>query len=573
MRTPLPVSRRRSSRPVPQRLVAALAGSVLLLGGCSWWSDGDDPSGEEPSAGSSDTRTAWERADVADVEAGGTLRLAIAEQPRNFNPVHADAAGSEVGRLLGPTSGNAVRITADGGWEVDPDYARDVEVVDEEPFTVRVRLNPDAVWEGGTAITARDMTAYWKALRGTDDAYEVASSDGWDDIEAVTSDEPDEYEVEFRDRRPDWPLFVYPRLAAKVSSDPKLFNEGYENRPVSSNGPFVVTSVDESTGTITQDRNPRWWGEEPRLSKVVWRIAPPAVQAEAFAADELDVATLDAEAYGLVDDGEVDEARVQRAGGSQWSHLTLNAGRGPLRDADVRRAVAAALDREALADDVADPVGAEPRTADSLLVLPGQQGYDEVAEPRERDLDEARDLLEDAGYDVSGGDDPQATRDGDQLTLTLPVAEGSPSIAERAESIAAQLGEIGIAVRVRSVDPENFTAGVLVPLDFDLLTFSWGPSLLGAESARDRFRPLTSPFNLTGVSAPVAPWNAARDAEDEDDLVEAVRDLEDTLRKRAVMVPLAVTPSVVAVREGVVNIGATSFEQPRWTTVGFRADG
>lgn len=37
------------------------------------------------------------------------------------------------------------------------------------------------------------------------------------------------------------------------------------------------------------------------------------------------------------------------------------------------------------------------------------------------------------------------------------------------------------------------------------------------------------------------------------------------------MVPLAVTPSVVAVREGVVNVGATSFEQPQWTIVGFRA--
>ena len=42
---------------------------------------------------------------------------------------------------------------------------------------------------------------------------------------------------------------------------------------------------------------------------------------------------------------------MQRAGGARWSHLTLNGGRGPLKDVDVRRAVAAAIDREALASD------------------------------------------------------------------------------------------------------------------------------------------------------------------------------------------------------------------------------
>ncbi len=557
----------RRAHPRRTRTVAAVAGSILLVGGCSWFSGDTEQPGGAATQQAADTRTAWERADVADVEPGGTLRLAVAEQPTNFNPAHADAAGSEVERLLGPTSGNAVRITADGGWEVDPDYARDVEVVDEDPFTVRVRLNPDAVWQGGTAITARDMTAYWKALRGSDDAYQVASSDGWDDIEDVTTDDdPYEYEVEFEDRRPDWPLFVYPRLPANASSKPTMFNTGFVDRPISSNGPFVVTSVDESTGTITQERNPRWWGQKPRLSKVVWRVAQPAVQAAAFDADELDVATLDAEGYD-----QVDEDRVQHAGGSQWSHLTVNAGRGALRDVEVRRAVAAALDREALAAAVATPVGAEPSTADSVLVLPGQAGYDEVAEPRKRDLAEARSLLEKAGYEVSGGEAPKATKDGDQLTLTLPVVGGSPSIAARAKSIAAQLAEVGIAVEVRSVEPDAFTADVLVPLDFDLLTFSWGPSLLGAEAARDRFRPITSTSNFTGVSSPAKPWNVARDADDEDALVDALRDLEADLRKDAVVVPLAVTPSVVAVREGVVNVGATSFEQPQWTTVGFRA--
>ncbi len=116
-----------------------------------------------------------------------------------------------------------------------------------------------------------------------------------------------------------------------------------------SNGPFVVASVNEKTGTITEKRNPRWWGSKPRLEQVVWRIADPTVQAKAFAADELDAVSVDATTYEDV----ADSGTVQRAGGGTWTHLTLNGGRGPLKDVKVRRAVSAAIDRDALAAEAA----------------------------------------------------------------------------------------------------------------------------------------------------------------------------------------------------------------------------
>jgi peptide/nickel transport system substrate-binding protein len=40
--------------------------------------------------------------------------------------------------------------------------------------------------------------------------------------------------------------------------------------------------------------------------------------------------------------------------------------------------------------------------------------------------------------------------------------------------------------------------------------------------------------------------------------------------REAVMVPLAMLPEVVAVKDGLVNYGAATFEQPDFTTVGFR---
>ena len=42
--------------------------------------------------------------------------------------------------------------------------------------------------------------------------------------------------------------------------------------------------------------------------------------------------------------------------------------------------------------------------------------------------------------------------------------------------------------------------------------------------------------------------------------------------RQAVVIPLAVLPDVVEVKDGLVNFGAATFEQPDFTTVGFRAE-
>ena len=551
----------------PPRPLVALLVAVLLLGGCSLLPGGDDESGGPAPAGDDGPAaplTAWERADAADVAEGGEVRLAVTSLPASLNPDHADALGSELGRLLDPTRTEVVRTTEDGGWEVDPDLAESVEVVSGDPFTVRVRLNPDAVWQDGDPVTSADMVATWRALRGADDRFRVGSSEGWDDVRTVRRNGAAGYDVVLERPRADWPLYVSPHLPAAVAGSPQAFN-GLTDTAPPSNGPFVTTSVDRESGTVTQERNPRWWGQAPRAERIVWRVATPEVQAEAFEAGELDVATLDAASLDTVDGD-----RVQRASGSSWAHLTLNAGGGPLRDVEVRRAVSLALDRQALAAAAAEPLGTPARPVDSLLLVPGQAGYDEVAEPFNRNVARARELLAEAGYEVDGD---RAVRDGEPLVLDLPVPAGDPAVEARAQAVADDLAEVGIGVEVREVAVDAFTDDVLVPFDYDLLTFSWPATLYGPGPAEQRFRPVTSPSNLTGVASGQAQqWAAAVGRSDPAAQQEALRALDTALRRAAVVVPLHVLPSVVAVREGVVNVGAGTFEQPDWTVVGVRAD-
>src|SRR5690625_7876685 len=78
--------------------------------------------------------------------------------------------------------GSGIIFTEDGEWELDSNYLVSAEVTSEDPQIVTVKYNPDAVWENGDPVTIEDLIAYAKALKGDDDAYQVASTVGWEQI-------------------------------------------------------------------------------------------------------------------------------------------------------------------------------------------------------------------------------------------------------------------------------------------------------------------------------------------------------------------------------------------------------
>ncbi|MDX6276391.1 MAG: glutathione transport system substrate-binding protein, partial [Nocardioidaceae bacterium] len=509
--------------------------------------------------------TGWVTAAPGKVAVGGTLRLAADAIPRNFNPQQADGAMSEASTILAPTVGSAVRITADGGWQVDPDYATSIKVTSKSPLTISVHLNKHAVWQGGTPIRAKDMVAFWHAQNGSNAAFKVSSTQGFEDISTVKPEGTYAYSVIFKKPTGEWPQYVYPRLPANVSSSPKLFNAAFRKRAIPSNGPFNVSAIDARTGTVTETPNPRWWGAKPRLAKIVWRIATADVQAKAYAAHELDAVTVQAAGYPTVKG----TGTLQTATGLDWTQLTLNGARGPLKDVDVRRAVAHAIDRRQIADQAAGEVGAKGTTLGSFVYLPGQRGYHDSAASIAYDPKESARLLAKAGY--AKNSHGTMTRKGKALTLTMPVPAKTPTNSERAAAIKRDLKKVGVAVRLRTVPAASFFTSYVVPLNFDLVTFAWRGSAFPVAGTEPLFFPVDSGQNFTGLRDDDlgATWDKANATLDDAERHKIVRTVDARLLADVPMVPISVTPVTMAVRNGVLNYGASQFEQPDWTRVGF----
>lgn len=544
------------------------------MAGCSLLPGDDDGPKNAPDAKVPDlTSVGWKPVDRDQVAPGGTLRLAAAALPKNFNPQHASNGESEADRLLEPTVGSAVRITADGGWEVDPDYARAVKIVDRSPLTIRVDLNRKAVWQGGTPIMARDMVAFWKAQNGSNPKFEVLSTRGYDDIGEVKPDGKFSYTVTFDAPTTDWPRYIYPALPANVSSKAKVFNAAFTERAIPSNGPFRVASIDRDTGRIVQERNPRWWGTKPRLKQIIWQAATPEIQLEALRAGDLDAMVVPPSQLADVKDADLgDDVVMQRASGTEWTQLTMNGAAGPLKDVAVRRAVALALDRRALADALTQPLGTPPHVLGSFILLPGQRGYVDQSDLIAPDAAEARSLLDDAGWTVPDTGTVRM-RKGTPLTLAMPVPATTSTSRARATMIADQLGKVGIKVTLQTVPDDEFFANRIIPLDFGLATFTHQGGAFPVVDAKRLFYPIDSGQNFTGVEDDqlAGAWDKGISALDDDERARVVKVLDKRLFRDVPLVPLGVVPQVSLANRSIANYGPAQFQRPDWTTVGFRA--
>ncbi|MET7490499.1 ABC transporter family substrate-binding protein [Streptomyces sp. NPDC005538] len=437
------VGLRAISRSVAFLTAGALA--VTTLAGCG----SDDESGKPLAA--QDIAPAG-RDLVAD---GGTLRWAVDDVPETLNTFQSDAddATTRVAQAVLPAM---FRLDAQGRPQRDADFLESAKVVDTEPKQVVLyKLDQRAVWSDGREIGAADFAAQWRALSGKDSAYWTARNAGYDRIEKIERGANNlEVKVTFSRPYADWKALFSPLYPKDVMGTPDAFNDGARRKLKVTAGAFGVQKIDRKDKEIVLARNPHWWGRPAKLSQLVLAAVPLDKRAAALADGTVDLAEIDpADANRIALAGRAkgtgtplqgasptntDENTENKGEGRQekkklskkqrkalasalrqqdalraftvrrslqpaYTQLALNGSEGPLADERVRRAVARALDRKALAKVVLGPLGLPAVPVGSHLALSGQAAYaDNSGALGGQDTEEAQALLADAGW-VPGG--------------------------------------------------------------------------------------------------------------------------------------------------------------------------
>ena len=553
-----------------KRTAVVAVGAALALTVSACGSSSDSSSGNND--GAVLAQTAWTKASYGDVKQGGTLVQAVSQLPDNYNYNQINGTLGDLATVQYPiTSYSGIKFKADGSWEVDKDYIESATLASKSPEKIDVKLNPKGVWSDGKPITAADMISFWKAQRGTDKAFEVSATNGFQDIGSIVQGANEfEYTITYKKVNADWPNYMYPSLPQSVSSSPDAFNKGFTKKQYPSNGPYVISNIDQNAGVITETPNPKWWGRKPKLDKLIFRVVDQASLGQAFANKELDVLDTQANADVQAQAKKRADVQIQRSGGITWTHLTMNAKKAPFDNEHVRKGVAEAIDRETMAQVVQKGLGVKPVTQGSTIFVPGQKGYqDNAAKVLPYSAKKAEAEFKLAGY--KKGSDGVYAKDGKPLAFSITVPSDTATNAQRAQLVQGFLKKVGVTVKINTVPTAKYFVDYVSPLDFQAVTFSWQGTGFPISSTESLFFPVDSGQNYTGQGdASLGDlWTKANGELDPTKQLALANDIDKKIFELAAMVTIAPTPTIYAVKNGIVNIGASQFQTPDYTEVGY----
>lgn len=139
-------------------------------------------------------------------------------------------------------------------------------------------------------------------------------------------------------------------------------------------------------------------------------------------------------------------------------HLYYNVPKAPLSDPQLRRAIDLAIDDQAIVDTVLQGLGSIGRPSFIHPDAPWALPDDHPAAAARFDVDEARQILDDAGYVDTDGDGIRETPDGAPLSFEIMGSANEPQDLRTAQLVAQQVSEVGIEMSVLGLDPATVRA-------------------------------------------------------------------------------------------------------------------
>ena len=358
-------------------------------------------------------------------------------------------------------------VTYDAEFRPAPAMAESWDLSDS---AITFQLRNDMSWHDGTPVTARDVAFTFERAKDPDAASPLAAAY----LSNVASVEIlGEHEVRFVFSAPhSEPLedFFWPPAPAHLLQNvpaTDLLRSPFNRAPVG-NGPYRFVRWDVNQQLVFEanlDYSPSLGGP-PTIANVVYRIIP-------------DQTTMLAELLsgGIQVDGPLAPSDVSRVGGAenlqflsfpwrQFAYVGWNTRRPQFADPVVRRALAMAVDRESIIRTVLEGHGTQASGP-----IPPWHRYSPDLSPLPHDIDNARELLEAAGWQDLDGDGIRE-RAGVRLSFELLANQRNPIYGDIAQIIQADLRIIGVEVFPRLLEWQTVLS-MHRSRDFDAVLTNW----------------------------------------------------------------------------------------------------
>lgn len=346
--------------------------------------------------------------------------------------------------------------------------------------TITMKLRDDITWSDGTPVTSDDFVFTFEMAMSPNNS--VTSQYPYDKVGSMEAPDEQTVVINFLDPYAPWQATMWHGiLPAHIlrpiyEADGTLDNAEWLRAPTVGLGPYSF--VEWESGSFARFvRNENYWGERPIIDEIFIRFVPDdSSQTAALQAGDAQLGTF----IPYNDVPKLQDAGLtimtEPSGYSEWLFFLVNEelGHPALLDVNVRTAIAMAIDRKSITEDLLLGLTDVPESYWDALPYYN----DPPLEPYPYDPEAAKQMLDDAGWVDSNGD---GVREKDGVDLAISYGSNIREIRQDTQAvIQQQLAEIGIKVELFSYEDDIYFAsyaddGPAAIGDLDIMEWSDGP--------------------------------------------------------------------------------------------------
>lgn len=403
----------------------------MFLAACA---GGGDDSASDSDSGTDDGNQGEEGTTDGGGE-GGDLILAVLSDASSLDPAGSnDVPSSNIQANIFETL-----VNRNDNNEIEPGLATEWNAIDDT--TWEFKLQEGVTFHDGEEFNAE---AVKKSLDRVRDP-EIASPRFFlfEMIESV--DVVDDYTVQIKTAYPFAPLLAHLSHNGGSIISPKSIEEDYAAMENGEEPGSVISENPVGTGyfkfeswnpgsEIKLTKNEDYWNEPAKVDSVTFKVVPEAATRVA------ELETGNAHIIDPVQPNEVQQINdsgngtVHQKPSSSLSYIGFNTEKEPFNDVRVRQAISMLVNKDDIISGVYEGFGIPAKGP----LAPGIFGYNEDAKPIEYNVEEAKKLLEEAGY-----------ADGFSTTIWT---NDNPQRVDAAVLLQQELKAVGIDVQIEQME-------------------------------------------------------------------------------------------------------------------------
>lgn len=450
---------RRWKKVLSALMLTAAMGITAVGCGTSGGNTGSQPQGENA--------TATEMAEVSD----DIVNIGVTDTLGTLNPLLMD--GGEINKYATSLMFLPL-VELNSKLEFEGEIADSVTTEDNKNFNVHI--DEKATWSDGEKITADDVV--YTALRLTspvigntsmmyyvfegvgDDGFTEEGAESIDGIKAIddatvqftTKDEMSLTTFENSYARY---LMTLPKHVIEQYSEEELKTADWFNHPDVVSGPYMVTDFDVDH-YISYKANENYWKGAPKIAKLNIKIVSGSQLYAGLQSGEIDITQPTMSVIPQEDYDSIEGlSNVNVVYGEPVTNQSVFIQTKNVPDVRVRQAMLYAIDRKMILEQLLKGKG---EVVDGFLSS-ASPFYDDGIVPVEQDVEKAKELLAEAGWDGS-------------QTLRFYVNSGDGAFVNAANVFVAQWAAVGIKVEVQTVDFATLMS-VAGTNDYDILAVQY----------------------------------------------------------------------------------------------------